>query len=181
MLSYKIKKIEVSPFLTNCYLVFSAGESLVIDPGAEAQEILKVIEKENAKLKYIVNTHYHPDHTFADKEIKDKTNAKIIIHEFEKEFIDFVPDIFVNEGSVIKLNKFSLKVLHTPGHSMGSICLFGDKVAFTGDTVFKDGIGRVDLPGGSELDLAKSIQKINNLFKKGMVVYPGHGEAFIVK
>lgn len=177
-LEAEIKKLVVGPLLTNCYLILSKREALVIDPGGEIEEILDEIKKKKSKLKYIVSTHFHPDHILGNSLLKEKTGAKILIHEKEKSFINFKPDKFLKEGDNIKIGDLNLKVLNTPGHTKGSICLLGDNFIFTGDTLFKDGIGRTDLAGGSMPDIEKSLEKLSKIIKPGMMVYPGHGEIF---
>lgn len=191
-----IKLLVVGPLLTNCYLVVSAGELLIIDPGGEKEKILQEAKKTKAKIKYIVNTHGHPDHIFANEEIRKETGAKILIHEAEKDFVKFKPDRFLKDGDKIKIGESALKVLHTPGHTKGGICLLSEKdksssspsanarqdsdLIFTGDTLFKDGYGRTDLPGGSERELEKSLEELKKILKPGITVYPGHGEIFKV-
>ena len=174
----EIKTLLVGPLLTNCYLTVSGEELLIIDPGGRKEEILKEIAKTKAKLKYIVNTHGHPDHVFGNEGIKKETGAEILIHEAEKDFIKFKPDRFLKGGDLIKTGNNVLKVLHTPGHSRGSICLLGENFIFTGDTLFKDGYGRTDLSGGSQKDLEESLEKLRKILKPGITVYPGHGEIF---
>jgi len=199
----KIKRMIVGMFLTNCYLLISdkeprsrprrestslrgretslRDEAAIIDPGGGSKEILKEVQDNNLNLKYIILTHSHPDHIFSTFKIKQKTKAQVFIHEAEKDFIKFKVDKFLREGDRIKIGKTLLKVLHTPGHSKGSICLLGDKYIFTGDTIFKDGYGRTDLPGGSPGDLKSSLQRLSKFFKKGIIIYPGHGEIFKIK
>jgi len=174
----EIKLLVVGPLLTNCYLVVSKRELLIIDPGGEKKEILKEVAKTKAKVRYIINTHGHPDHIFANEEIRKETGAKILIHEAEKGFIEFKADKFLKDRDEIKIGDSFLRVLHTPGHTRGGICLITNNSIFTGDTLFKDGTGRTDLPGGSEKDLEKSLKKLKNILKPGMTVYPGHGEIF---
>jgi hydroxyacylglutathione hydrolase len=166
---------------TNSYLLSSENELGLIDPGAEPEKILDKIRETRCKLKYIINTHYHHDHTGADEKIKKETGAEILIHEKEKDFINFKADRFLKDGEEIKIGKIVLKVLHTPGHTPGGICLLGEDFIFTGDTLFKDGYGRTDLKGGSQEDLVGSLKKIGNLLVPGMMVYPGHGEFFLVE
>lgn len=173
-----IKTLIVGPLLTNCYLVSSADEILIIDPGGSKEEILQEAAKIKGKIKYIINTHGHPDHVFANQEIKKETGAEIMIHEAEKDFIDFKADKFLKEGDEIKIGDSVLKILHTPGHSRGSICLLGQDFIFAGDTLFKDGYGRTDLPGGCWQELEKSLEKLKKMLKPGTTVYPGHGEVF---
>ena len=179
--------------MTNCYLVISGGQLSIIDPGGDVKDILREINKTKAKPKYIINTHGHWDHTLGNKIIKKITGAKILIHEAEKDFIKPAPyrtggsgagfkvDKFLKDGDKIKIGETILKVIYTPGHTRGSICLSDKDFVFTGDTLFKDGQGRTDLPGGSEKDLKKSLEKLKKILKPGITVYPGHGEIFKVK
>lgn len=174
----EIKRLIVGELATNCYLLISGKELAIIDPGGDAEKILKEIEKAKVKPKYIINTHCHPDHVLVNEKIREKTGAKILIHEAEKDFIDFKVDKFLKGGDEITMEDSILKVIHTPGHTKGSICLLGENVIFTGDTLFKDGHGRTDLPGGSQKDIEESLEKLPKLLKPGMTVCPGHGEIF---
>jgi len=192
----EIKTLVVGPLLTNCYLLISkinealpnfsphpasrdsAAEILIIDPGGGEEEILKEAKKTKGKVKYIINTHGHPDHVLANQEIKKETGAEILIHEKEKGFIGFEPDKFLKDGDEIKIGDSVLKVLHTPGHTKGSICLLTENIIFTGDTLFKDGYGRTDLPGGSQEEMEESLEKLKKILKPGTIVYPGHGQSF---
>jgi len=172
----KIIPLIVGPLLTNCYILISNDEAIVIDPGAGLKRILE--ELGGKKLNYIILTHYHWDHSLATLKLKEKTGAKILIGKGEKNFIKFVPDQFVDGGEEIKMGEQFLKVIHTPGHTKGSICLVGENFIFTGDVLFKDGIGRTDLPGGSIEDLENSLKKLEKALKPGMKIYPGHGPIF---
>lgn len=174
----QIKRLIVGDINTNCYLLSSQDELVIIDPGGEVRKILAEIKKTGTKPKYIINTHYHFDHTLANKELKKNTGAKVLIHEAEKEFIDFSPDKFLRESDIVKIKEIKLKVIHTPGHTKGSICLLGDNIIFTGDTLFQDGCGRTDLEGGSEKEMKKSLKKLKKIIKPSMMVCPGHGEIF---
>jgi len=174
----EIKLLVVGPLLTNCYLLISKGELSVIDPGGDKEEILQEVKRTKAKIKYIINTHGHPDHVLANQEIKKETGAEILIHEEEREFIIFKADRFLKDGDEIKIADSVLEVLHTPGHTKGSICLLDQDFIFTGDTLFKDGYGRTDLPGGSQEELEKSLEKLKKILRPGITVYPGHGEIF---
>ena len=194
----EVRCLTVGQLLTNCYLLKSKEEIAIIDPGAEAEKILFEVGKMKGKLKYIINTHFHFDHIDADQEIKKITGAQILIHEAEKEFINFKPDKFLKDADEIKIGEDILKVLHTPGHTAGSICLLGKGAIFTGDLLFKDGYGRTDLPGGSQEAIEKSLERISaigrprpeadqplagasgwrKIKKPGTLVYPGHGPSF---
>jgi len=172
----EIKQLIVGPLLTNCYVLILENEAIVIDPGFDLKKILKEIG--DKKLNYIILTHFHWDHILAALKLKEKTRAKILIHKAEKEYIKFQPDQFLDGGEEIKIGKEFLKVIHTPGHTKGSICLLFETGIFTGDLWFKDGTGRTDLPGGSQKDLQESLEKIKNFLKPEIKIYPGHGEIF---
>ena len=174
----EIKHLIVGELGTNCYLLISENELGIIDPGGEADKILKGIREIKAEPKYIINTHCHPDHILANEKIKKATGAKILIHEAEKDFINFEADRLLKDGDEIRVGDNVLKVLHTPGHTQGSICLLGENFVFTGDTLFKDGYGRTDLPGSSQKEMEESLEKLSKLLKLGTIVYPGHGEIF---
>ena len=176
-----IKHLIVGELATNCYLLASGNELVIIDPGGDADKIVLEIKKITAEPKYIINTHYHWDHTLVNEKIKKETGAKILIHEAEKDFINFKADVFLKEGDEIKIGDSALKVIHTPGHTEGGICLLGEDFILTGDTLFKDGYGRTDLPGGSQKKIEQSLEKLSRILKPGMMVYPGHGEIFKVK
>lgn len=175
-----IERLQVGMLQTNCYLLAGEKKVVIIDPGSEAQKIIKKVEelKGENSLVEIVNTHYHYDHTLANEEIRKHFGAKILIHENEEKFVSFKPDIFLKDGDQIQINGTTLEVVNTPGHSKGSICLIGDKVAFTGDTVFAQGVGRTDLPGGNMYEMENSLEEVAKKFKDGMKIYPGHGDNF---
>jgi glyoxylase-like metal-dependent hydrolase (beta-lactamase superfamily II) len=160
----EIKQLIVGELATNCYLLFSKGELAIIDPGGGVDKILSEIEKFEAKPKYIINTHNHLDHILANKEIKKEAGAEILTG--------------LKEGDEIKIGDSILKVLDTPGHTKEGICLLGENFILTGDTLFKDGHGRTDLPGGSQKEMEKSLDKLSKFLRPGIIVYPGHGESF---
>lgn len=177
-----IKKIVVGGMETNCYLVYDekSKEGMVIDPGAESERIIDEINKLNLKVLYIIVTHGHGDHIGALDELKKSTNARVLINQDDlpwfKLFSVTSADGYLEENQVINLGSLKLKVLHTPGHSEGSISLLGEDFIFTGDTLFSGAVGRVDLPGGDEKKLFSSIrEKIFTLPEK-TVFYPGHGD-----
>jgi len=190
--NFEIKHLIVGPLLTNCYILISKGESLVIDPGADLKQILEELTKNQAKLKYIVLTHCHWDHLLAAPKLKKDynppttlppegrapTGAKILVHKGEKDFMKFNVDQFLKDEDEIKVGEISLKIVHTPGHTKGSICLLGDGFIFTGDTLFEDAHGRTDLSGGSQKEMENSLEKLKKILKPGMKIFPGHGEVF---
>ncbi|MGQ9726648.1 MAG: MBL fold metallo-hydrolase [Candidatus Bathycorpusculaceae bacterium] len=191
-----VRMFTVGELLTNCYVVSceQTREALIIDPGfddiIEAGKIFKFISDESLKLKFVLNTHGHPDHTCGNGVVKEKFNVPILIHEFDapmlgergKMVADFLvfrnfspkPDMLVHEGDLVKFGKIILRVMHTPGHSRGGISLLGYKEVFTGDTLFLGSIGRTDFPEGSEPDMMMSLKKLATL-PDHFIVYPGHG------
>ncbi len=193
------KKFVVGPLEVNCYVVADSEtkEGMVVDPGDNVEEIYKFIEKEGIKVKYIVNTHCHFDHSGGNKKLKELTGAQLLIHEKEKPILDRMdtsaslwgfyvdsspePDGYLKDGDVIKVGGIEIEVLHTPGHSPGGICLkIGNKV-ITGDTLFAGGIGRTDFPGGDYDTLIKSIKEKLFTMPEDTEIYPGHGPSSTIK
>lgn len=202
----EIKRIVVGPLRTNCYLVICDNEAIIIDPGDEANKILKEIGK--TSLKYIVLTHYHFDHVLAAPELREKTRGEILIHEKDKNFLDFKADRYLKDGDKITIGNKTVRsypqsdsrnsagslreenqnencrtftIWHTPGHTQGSICLLGKHEIFVGDLFFENGYGRTDLAGGSEKEMRESLEKISKILKPGIMIYPGHGNIFQYK
>lgn len=186
-----VKQMQVGRMAVFAYLVGceKTKEALVIDPAGDEDRILQEASKKGLQIKYIVNTHSHVDHILGNKRMKDVTNAKIVIHEQEAHALthqsDYMLSMFgaeaspaaektVKDGDLITVGEVSLEVIHTPGHSPGSMCLHVDGLVFTGDTLFVGGVGRTDLDGGSWQVLVSSIR--NKLFKlaDSTVVLPGH-------
>ncbi len=173
-----IKILQLGTLRTNCYVIQTQEEVLIIDPAAEEEKIIACIKNSKSKIS-ILNTHYHFDHTLANKPLKKHfPHSKTLIHKDEKKYIDFEVDIYLEEDDVVKVGEFNFKVIHTPGHSKGSICLIEKDLAFTGDTLFNQGYGRTDLPGGDFSQMTESLKKLDSILKEGMTIYPGHGESF---
>jgi hydroxyacylglutathione hydrolase len=186
-----IETFTVGMLSTNCYVAsdHDTKEAVIIDPGLdyeyEAQQIIDYIEQAQLKIKYIVNTHGHSDHIKGNMVFQDKYMAPICIHKLDAYFLDTVkiegapPNMLLEEGSLIQFGKETLTVMHTPGHSGGSICLLDNRIAFTGDTLFAGGIGRTDFPEGSMSDMNSSLRRLEKL-PVNTLVYPGHGETTIM-
>lgn len=172
-----IEKIVVGPLQTNCYFISDSGQAVIIDPGDDFDILHACIKKNGSALKSIINTHGHFDHTGASAQIKEKYRVPVLAHP--QETLDGPPaDRFLKEGDIVGIGKISLKVFETPGHTKGGICLLGDSFIFSGDTLFDANIGRTDLPGGSDAQMAGSLRKLDQLIPEGATVYPGHGEIF---
>jgi len=186
-----IETFHVGTLATNCYIVNSQHnkEAIIIDPGLdspdEAQKIFDYISHGDLKIKLIVNTHGHPDHVNGDAIFQEKYNIPIYIHKYDAPSVEhlrankFPPAVLLEEGSLITFDNETLKVMHTPGHSRGSICLVGEQLVFSGDTLFAGGIGRTDFPGGSSRDMQLSLEKLMRL-PDNLLVYPGHGPSTII-
>jgi len=192
-----IKMLTVGPFAANCYIVGSTStkQGMIIDPGADADTIMKTIQQAGLSISIIVITHAHMDHVGALREVQQKTSARFAIHEAEKGFVFSTPmrmltslgvspvkspprpDKLLRDGDLIELGDLHFEVLYTPGHSSGGICLLGHGVVFSGDTLFKFGIGRTDFPGMSHERLMKSIREKLMVLPDETTVYPGHGPA----
>ena len=186
-----IETFIVGMLSTNCFVANSEEnkEAIVVDPGldspVEAQQIFDYIAKEKLKVKLILNTHGHHDHISGDLIFQEKYGIPIYIHRYDVPLLEaletnklYAP-VLLENGSLIKFGDESLKVMLTPGHTPGSICLVGEKVVFTGDTLFNDGIGRTDFPGGSLRAMRASLQKLAGL-PDYLLVYPGHGPMSII-
>lgn len=186
-----LKQIQVGNFAVFAYLLAGdeGGDGLVIDPADEVDAILSLAEQHQIKIRTIINTHGHIDHTMGNEEMKRKTGAEILIHEADAPQLSHVPrsmlamfqgrpsppaDQTVKDGDVIRVGKLALKVLHTPGHSPGGICLHADTMVFTGDTLFVGAVGRTDLPGGSWPLMLQSIKEKLLVLPDETVVLPGH-------
>lgn len=176
-----IERIIVGPLAVNCYVISADGtsEALIIDPGDEPEKIIAYIDRAGLEPQYVLFTHAHYDHVCAAKELYDRYKAVMVMHERETLTYEatkqlcvswgFEPDDFpmpertVRDGDVISLGGLSFQVIHTPGHTPGSICILAEDVLFTGDTLFKGSVGRTDLPGGDPLLLSRSLTRLSLL------------------
>lgn len=189
------KAIVVGAFETNCYLVYCQEnpKCLVVDPGAEPEKIFQAIAENNLEPTSIINTHGHVDHVGANKDIKDRFDIPLYIHESDSHMLRSVlqsgfamvlgakssppADIFMKDGDPLDIGGVRLRVIHTPGHSPGCICLFGNGLLLSGDTLFCRGVGRTDFPGGSWEELERSLREKIYTLPDDTVVFPGHGPA----
>ncbi len=188
----QVYTLVVGRLQTNCYIVQSKGEAVVVDPGDEASRILQYVDDLGAKVRTIIATHTHFDHVLGVVELKRETGAPFLIHREDLSILESMQDRvrmflglqvppppktdgFLKDDDVVKFGDETLKVIHTPGHSPGSISLAGQCFVFTGDALFNQSIGRTDLPGGDFETLIKSITDRLLSLDDNTIAYPGHG------
>jgi len=190
---YQLFVLRVSPIATNCYILVDeeTKKAAVIDPGASADKIMAQVEAAGAEVACIINTHGHWDHTGANRDMQERTGAPLLVHTLDAPMlqdrnlcsaprwlgdITSTPNWLLEEGDVVEVGSLQLKVLHTPGHSPGSICLQTEDLLFTGDTLFYRSCGRTDLMGGSYEDMMLSMAKLKQL-EGDYTVLPGHEDS----
>mgnify|MGYP001617982235 CR=1 FL=1 len=185
---------------SNCYLVWDqlANEGVVIDPGDSGEYISEEIVREGFDLRSVLLTHGHFDHVLAALEIKLNFGVPIRLNERDEFLYQKAPesakhwagvgtglvakiDEYIKEGEEIVFGRNRLKVVETPGHTPGSVCFYEkrEKMLFTGDLLFADGIGRTDFGYSDPEEMKKSLKKIERLVREGVEIWPGHGESFV--
>lgn len=185
--------LTVGPLAVNCYIIGSKkdNEAIVIDAGGDHEEILNILKKHALALRFLINTHAHFDHVGGVKPLQDLTGAKFLLHEEDIPLLNHLTDQTdafglpsislpkidrsLADNEEIFIGKETIRVIHTPGHSPGSICFFIDDAVFAGDTLFAGSIGRTDLYGGSYTKLINSIKTRLFTLEDHVIVYPGHG------
>ncbi len=189
----KIERLTLRLLSENCYVYYNDKECILFDPGSDYEYINSFLESKGLNVSLILLTHCHFDHIGAVSDLKSKYNAKVLCHkddlrnlETANRSMDYyglgqikIPEIdkYVIDNEIIPFGDVSIKVIHTPGHSAGSVCYYieQDKILVSGDTLFLESVGRTDFPGGSQDDLVDSI--INKLYvlPNDTTVFPGHG------
>lgn len=191
--------MTVGSYCSNCYIVASNNtrEAAIIDPGADFIKIDAKIIELGLKPKMIILTHAHGDHICAVKEVIEKYNTKVYIHEddalalsdskinfskvlFGKD-ISINADVKLKDGDVLELGDLKLEIIHTPGHTKGGICIKVGNIMMTGDTLFNNSIGRTDFPGGSFEEIIDSIQEKIFKYDEDIIIYPGHNSPSTIK
>ena len=188
----KIKQIRLVKMANFCYLVGDEGSQAcaLIDPAFETDRILATVSDLGYRVTHIINTHGHSDHTAGNEAIKSATDAKLLIHADDARRIGMLlhssfsrvlggkgsprADVLLQDNDIIQIGAVCLKVLHTPGHTAGGICLYSEGHVFTGDSLFVGAVGRTDLPGGSMKQLLSSIHDKIYSLPGDTVVWPGH-------
>jgi glyoxylase-like metal-dependent hydrolase (beta-lactamase superfamily II) len=187
-----LKQLEIGADKVFCYILAceKTREAVIIDPCGNEDQLLAEIQKHALKIRLIINTHCHPDHTCGNKIIKDATGASIVRHqadefllqdpEAKKHFnrLGFASspsaDKIVKDGDRLKFGKYTLNIIHTPGHSPGSICIYIGNNLFTGDSLFVGAAGRVDVPGGDFITLIESLADKIAILPEETIIWPGH-------
>jgi len=190
-----LETVVVGPLMVNCYILGceATREGVVIDPGGDAEKILAAVSRLGLTIVQIINTHGHFDHVGANQALMDAFGVGLRIHELDAPMLARAdvtalryglkaensppPTGYLRDGDTIEFGKCSLKVLHTPGHTLGGCSLYGEGLVLTGDTLFAESVGRTDFPGGSSSALLKSIQEKLLTLPDATIVYPGHGPA----
>lgn len=194
-----LKRIVQGPLATNCYIVACAHtkEAAIIDPAVEDNILIELIDDNQFNLKYIINTHGHCDHIGGNQKLKEKYCAKLLIHKLDENMLidprsNFsfysgepiqspLPDQYLEDGMCLNIGKLGLFIIHTPGHSPGSVSIKVDNLLFAGDTLFKNSIGRTDLPGGSMSQIMVSIRERILVLNENMEILPGHGPTTTIR
>jgi len=187
--------VVVGPLGVNCCLLGceATGQGIVVDPGGDVERILAVAHKRGLTVVSIINTHGHFDHVGGNLELKRATGAELLIHGADEPMLARVstvagmyglqaedspaPDRLLEDGMLVTFGSQQLRVIHTPGHTPGGCCLYleAEQKLISGDTLFADGVGRTDLPGGSYEQLVDSIRQRLFVLPEQVAVWPGHG------
>lgn len=189
----EIIRIEAGIYAANCYIMYSTNtmEGVIIDPGGDVDDVIKIVEEKNIKIIGIILTHGHADHIGGLKALKEEFNVDIMIHEDDREMlrnanvnlskamamgsIEVEPDIILKDGDTINVGDKEILVIHTPGHTKGGICLKIEDNIITGDTLFQGSIGRTDLYGGDFDAIINSIKTKLMIYSDETKIFPGHG------
>ena len=187
-----VKQIKLSKMDTFCYLVGDKNTKTcaLIDPAFDTQRVLKIAGEMGFTVTHVINTHCHSDHTAGNRAIVAATGARLLIHAVDAERLNTIvnsafsrvlggrssptPDVLLKDQDVITIGASRLKTIHTPGHTPGGICLYAEGHVFTGDSLFVEAVGRTDLPGGSSVQLLRSIKEKIYTLPGSTIVWPGH-------
>lgn len=198
-----LKRLKIDTWIgdpTNCYIICDENtkETIVVDPAGDVDKIIEMIDILNAKLKYIYLTHCHGDHIEGVNELKEKKGGKILIHRLDAEGlnnqdinltglidlpeIELEADSRVDDNDLIHIGDIKFVVIHTPGHTCGSSCLYceQEKLLISGDTLFRGAWGRTDLPTSSFIEIIHSIVYKLMILPEDVIVYPGHGKSTMI-
>jgi glyoxylase-like metal-dependent hydrolase (beta-lactamase superfamily II) len=199
-----LKELRISTWIgddTNCYIVFDekSKETMVVDPAGDVDKIVEMLDILKSNLKYILLTHCHGDHIGGVNELKRRCGGKVVIHRFDADglnnpdinlstyigidSIELEADSRLDDGDLLHLGDLEFKIIHTPGHTAGGICVYceEEKLIFTGDTLFKGTWGRTDLPTSDFEAIMDSIVNKLLVLPDETICYPGHGKATMIE
>lgn len=197
-MKYNVLMKNLGIYGANTYVLYDdKKEALIIDCGGDPEDVVKLLEDNGLKAVAIVVTHGHFDHIAGVEKLRELLGVKVYGAEREKDLFDSAqnnlsfktlvgpvtlkPDVYFKDGDELKFGDIILKVMETPGHTEGSVCLYNDSMIFTGDTIFRGNIGRTDLYSGSQVKMNESLKRIRDHFQKDLIVYPGHGAASTIE
>lgn len=188
----EVRGLIVGAFQENCWVIGNrrTAEAICIDPGEQADDILHMASEMGVTIKLIANSHAHLDHVLGVRGVQSDDNAQFLLHEADLDILQGAaesaarfgmqveqppdPDHFIDDAQTVEVDGVQLQVIHTPGHTRGSVCFYGHGVLFSGDTLFKQSIGRTDLPGGDfDQEMSSIIDKLLQL-PDDTIVLPGH-------
>ncbi|MBS6534506.1 MBL fold metallo-hydrolase [Peptoniphilus harei] len=190
-MEYKIMKLVVGQLQENCFILFDENkDAFVVDPGGSSENIIEAIEKNSLSIKYILLTHGHFDHVGAVASLVKKYKAPVYLSKEDRAFLESPKevrasafgmqieaaevDVFVKEGDEIPFSEGNIKVIETPGHTLGSVCYLFENYLFAGDTLFNGSIGRTDFPESDHSLMVESLKKLKKLDDE-IYVLSGHG------
>ena len=176
----KVKRLMGGNLESNGYIIYQkeGGDCYIIDPGYNPDKFIKTVKESKLNVAGILLTHHHYDHVGGVKKIRDLKGCPVYMHKGDVDMYRDEVDAVLEDGDTVNLDDEIIKVLHTPGHTEGSVCFFSEKskLAFTGDTVFNVDLGRTDLKDGSAQKMEQSIRNVVNLWDNDITIYPGHGD-----
>ncbi len=187
--------LVVGPLAVNCFILGceKSKEGIVVDAGAEPEKIISAISRLGLRISCVINTHGHFDHVGGNRKVLEETGAEYLIHERDVPYLSRAaevaakygtttenspePDRFLEDGMIVSFGDYRIQALHTPGHTPGGSCLYmaDQGLVLTGDTLFAEGVGRTDFPGGSQQTLIASIRTKLFTLPDAVRAYPGHG------
>ncbi len=190
-----LESLPTGPLEVNCYILGceTTRKAAVIDPGGHVDQILALLERLELQLELVINTHGHFDHVGGNRQLLEATGVDLLLHEKDQELLNLAtehaanfglpteisppPNRLLQGGEEVEVGELKIKVLHTPGHTPGGICLLVEDQVIVGDTLFAGSIGRTDLPGGNHQQLLRSIRTQLLPLPDATVAHPGHGPA----
>ena len=181
----QIKRLIGGILESNGYILYQKGQKscYIIDPGYSAGNFIEFIKEKGLEPEAVLLTHGHHDHFGAADKLTDRIPCPVYVHREDEDLCRCRTDGYLEDGQIFYVGDEDLKVIHTPGHTRGGVCFYAEKsrAAFTGDTVFNVDIGRMDLEGGSEKDMAWSLKNVVDSWENDVIIYPGHGDPSSMK